>query len=57
MQTKTVTAVNGSFIFNDAIVIGPPGTNIILQVTSDSIDSSKITKAFPWLGVVPDIYL
>jgi len=49
MKSKSVKAVNGSFIFDDVIIIGPPGRDIILKISSDSIVSNKITKAFPAL--------
>ncbi|CDW85403.1 UNKNOWN [Stylonychia lemnae] len=47
MKSKSVKAVNGTFTFDDVIIIGPPGQDIILKITSDSIVSNKITKAFP----------
>eukprot|EP00347_Sterkiella_histriomuscorum_P017693 403348360 len=47
MKSKSVKAVSGEFTFDDVIIIGPPGRDILLKITSDSIISDKITKAFP----------
>lgn len=47
MKSKSVRAVQGQFIFDDVIIIGPPGRDIILKITSDSIKPEKITNAFP----------
>ena len=37
MKSKSVTAVSGIFTFDDVIIIGPPGTDILLKITSESI--------------------
>lgn len=47
MKSKSVRAVQGQFIFDDVIIIGPPGRDIILKITSDSIKPEKISNAFP----------
>ena len=47
MKSKSVKAVSGEFTFDDVIIIGPPGRDILLKITSDSIIADKITKAFP----------
>lgn len=50
MKSKSVKSIDGIFTFDDVIIIGPPGRDIILKITSDSIISDKITKAFPILA-------
>ena len=30
MKSKSVQAQNGQFLFNDVIVVGPPGSSILL---------------------------
>jgi hypothetical protein len=57
MKSKSVKAVSGTYTFNDVIVIGPPGTAILLKITSDTISTSKIAAAFPSLGTYQDIYV
>jgi len=54
-KEKTVTAVNGVFTFNDLLVIGEPGSSILLEVQTAAVDSSIIEKAY---GFTPQkIYL
>lgn len=57
MKSKSVKATQGVFKFDDVIIIGPPGTDILLKITTESIKPSKITKAFPERGTIPDIYV
>lgn len=58
MKSKSVKSVEGIFEFNDVIVVGPPGTDILLKVTTDSISKDKIEKAYPGLWQkLPEIYL
>lgn len=58
MKSKSVRAMKGKFTFDDVIVVGPPGTDILLKITTDSISKDKIAKAYPQLdGKLPDIYL
>jgi hypothetical protein len=58
MKSKSVKANKGRFTFDDVIVVGPPGTDILLQINTDSINKDKIAKAYPLLdGQLPDIYL
>lgn len=57
MQTKTETAVEGTIIFNDAIIIGPPGNFTVLKISSSAINVEKIQKAYPNLDIKPFIYV
>jgi hypothetical protein len=58
MKSKSVKANMGRFTFDDVIVVGPPGTEILLKVTTDSISKEKIANAYPALnGHLPDIYI
>lgn len=58
MKSKSVKAQSGRFVFDDVIVVGPPGTDILLKVTTDSISKEKIANAYPKLnGTLPDIYV
>ena len=57
MKSKSVTAVKGIYTFDDVIIIGPPGSNILLKISSNSINKAMIANAFPSLGTIPDIYL
>lgn len=58
MKSKSVKASKGMFTFDDVIVVGPPGTDILLKITTDSISKDKIAKAYPLLdGKLPDIYI
>ena len=47
MKSKSVQAVNGQFLFDDVIVVGPPGSSILLRITADSIDSAMLSAAYP----------
>jgi hypothetical protein len=47
LKSKSVIAANGTFTFNDVIVIASPGTDILLKVSVNSISKTKIEKAFP----------
>lgn len=58
MKSKSVKASLGKFTFDDVIVVGPPGTDILLKVNTDSISKEKIANAYPLLkGSLPDIYI
>ena len=58
MKSKSVKAQQGRFTFDDVIVVGPPGTDILLKITTDSINKEKIAEAYPSLnGQLPDIYV
>lgn len=58
MKSKSVRADQGRFLFDDVIVVGPPGSEILLSITTDSISKDKISKAYPTLsGKLPDIYI
>jgi len=50
MKSKSVQAVNGQFLFNDVIVVGPPGSIILLQITADSINPFMLSAAYPDLS-------
>jgi len=40
------------------IVVGPPGSPVLLTATVDTIEKQKIAKAYPNLvGTFPDIYI
>ena len=41
MKSKSVKASLGKFTFDDVIVVGPPGTDILLKVNTDSISKEK----------------
>jgi hypothetical protein len=47
MKSKSVRAVGGVFTFDDVIIIGPPGRDILLKINSESIKPAKVTNAFP----------
>lgn len=47
MKSKSVRSSSGIFTFDDVIIIGPPGRNILLKINSDSIKPAKLAKAFP----------
>lgn len=47
VKSTTVTVEDGKFSFDDIVVIGEPGSSIVLKVESNAIDPSKIGKAFP----------
>jgi hypothetical protein len=58
MKSKSVKASFGRFTFDDVIVVGPPGTDILLKVNTDSISKEKIANAYPLLKrSFPDIYI
>jgi hypothetical protein len=58
MKSKSVKSTEGVFDFNDVIVVGPPGTDMLLKVTTDSISKEKIEKAYPGLlATLPEIYI
>lgn len=59
MKSKSVKASQGTFTFDDVIVVGPPGTDILLKITTDSINKEKIARAYPELtgNALPDIYI
>jgi hypothetical protein len=58
MKSKSVKAQEGIFEFNDVIVVGPPGTEILLKVNTDSISKEKIQKAYPGLlEKLPEIFI
>lgn len=58
MKSKSVRASFGRFTFDDVIVVGPPGTDILLKVNTDSVSKEKIGNAYPLLkGSLPDIYI
>jgi hypothetical protein len=57
MKSKSVKALNGAYTFNDVIVIGPPGTSVLLKIASDTISASKIALAFPSLGTYQDVWV
>lgn len=58
MKSKSVKAQKGRFTFDDVIVVGPPGTDILLKITTDSISREKIARAYPELdGKLPEIYV
>mmetsp|Transcript_10414 Transcript_10414/g.10450 ORF Transcript_10414/g.10450 Transcript_10414/m.10450 type:complete len:90 (-) Transcript_10414:1499-1768(-) len=57
MQTKTVQATNGNLMFDDAIIVGQPGSQVLLYLSTDAINPTKIEKAFPALGSVKTMYL
>ncbi len=42
MKSKSVRSVQGFFTFDDVIIIGPPGKDILLKVNSESIKPEKI---------------
>lgn len=46
MKSKSVRSSKGIFTFDDVIIIGPPGKDILLKVNSDSIKPAKIVAAF-----------
>lgn len=47
MKSKSVQASQGVYTFNDVIIVGPPGTDILLSITSDAINMGKIMNAYP----------
>lgn len=47
VKSTTVTIEDGKFSFDDIVVIGEPGSSIVLKVESNAIDPEKIGKAFP----------
>lgn len=47
MKSKSVTSQEGIFLFDDVIVIGPPGNSILLTIACDSINPQMIANAFP----------
>lgn len=58
MKSKSVKANSGVFQFNDVIVVGPPGTEMLLKVSTDSISREKIDKAYPGLlATLPEIFI
>ena len=58
MKSKSVKALEGVFEFNDVIVVGPPGTEILLKVKTDSISKDNIEKAYPgFLATLPEIFI
>jgi hypothetical protein len=58
MKSKSVKANSGIFEFNDVIVVGPPGTEMLLKVSTDSISREKIDKAYPGLlATLPEIFI
>jgi hypothetical protein len=58
MKSKSVKSSLGRFTFDDVIVVGPPGSDILLKVTTDSISKEKIANAYPDLiDRLPDIYI
>jgi hypothetical protein len=58
MKSKSVKATYGRFTFDDVIVVGPPGTEILLKVNTDSISKDKIANAYPKLkDSLPEIYI
>ena len=57
LKSKSVKAQEGVLFFNDAIIIGPPGEDILVQVVADSIDKAKIEKSYSSISVVKDVYL
>lgn len=58
MKSKSVKANMGRFSFDDVIVVGPPGSEILLKVTTDSISKEKIANSYPGLNDhLPDIYI
>jgi len=58
MKSKSVKANSGRFLFDDVIVVGPPGSDLLLKVTTDSISKEKIANAYPQLaGKLPEIYI
>ena len=57
MKSKSVKAIKGNYVFDDVIIIGPPGNSVTVKISADSISTNKISKAFPELGTYNDIYL
>jgi hypothetical protein len=57
MKSKTVTSMMGHLYFDDAIIIGPPGTYIQLKIVSNSLDPLKTSLAFPSQKPQPEIYI
>ena len=55
MKSKSVTADRGIYTFDDVIIIGNPGTDILLSISSDAIKSSIIERANEGM-VVKQIY-
>lgn len=47
MKSKSVKANQGKFRFDDVIVVGPPGSEILLKINTDSINIDRISKAYP----------
>jgi len=46
VKSTTVPVKGGKFSFDDIVVIGEPGTSVVLKVESNAIDPAKIEKAF-----------
>ena len=47
MQTKSVQALNGVISFTDVNLVGNPGSDAFIKIEANTIDKSKISKAFP----------
>eukprot|EP00347_Sterkiella_histriomuscorum_P008851 403343497 len=46
LKSRTVSAKQGKFTFNDVIIIAKPGSQVILKIQSDSINQNKIRDAY-----------
>ena len=56
LKSKFVTVVEGTFVFNDVIIVSNPGTNVTIKIQVDSIDKAKLAAAFPGASFA-DVYL
>lgn len=57
MKSKSVKAQEGTLFFNDAIIIGPPGENILIKLNADSINEENIMRSYPSITTYKTIYL